>query len=76
MQGADNHSSHTQQPPRPAIGGRKDKKVLKDVESSAAALYDGGWRATDRDDLITEYDLTADEADAICAELDRMEPDA
>lgn len=43
--------------------------MLKDVESSAAALYDGGWRAADREQLMTEYDLTADEADAICAKL-------
>jgi hypothetical protein len=43
--------------------------MLKDTHSSAAALYDGGWRAADRDDMITEYDLTTDEADALCAEL-------
>lgn len=32
----------------------------------AASLYDGGWRAEDHDDLMIEYDLTADEADQIC----------
>ena len=36
---------------------------------SAASLYDGGWRAEDRDQLIDEYNLTADEADDICKEL-------
>ena len=36
---------------------------------SAASLYDGGWRAEDRDQLISEYGLTADEADDICKEL-------
>jgi len=43
--------------------------MLKDVQSIAAALYDGGWRATDRDELIAEYELDVDEADAICAQL-------
>ena len=36
---------------------------------SAASLYDGGWRAEDRDQLIDEYNMTADEADDICKEL-------
>ena len=36
---------------------------------SAASLYDGGWRAEDRDQMIDEYGLTADEADDICKEL-------
>lgn len=36
---------------------------------SAASLYDGGWRTEDRDQLISEYGLTADEADDICKEL-------
>ena len=43
--------------------------MLKDIESSAAALYDGGWRAEDRDQLIAEYNLDAEDADAICARL-------
>lgn len=43
--------------------------MLRDIESSAAALYDGGWRAGDRDQLIFEYDLEDDDADAICARL-------
>ena len=43
--------------------------VLKDIESSAAALYDGGWRAEDRDQLIAEYDLDPEDADAICERL-------
>lgn len=36
---------------------------------SAASLYDGGWRTEDRDQMIDEYGLTADEADDICKEL-------
>lgn len=36
--------------------------MLKDVSSSAAALYDGGWKSADADQLRAEYDLTEDEA--------------
>jgi hypothetical protein len=48
--------------------------MLKDVNMSAAALYDGGWRSTDAEQLMDEYDLTQDEADAICEELKMWEP--
>ena len=44
------------------------KKTLMN-QYSAASLYDGGWRAEDRDQMISEYGLTADEADDICKEL-------
>jgi hypothetical protein len=47
--------------------------MIKDLQSSAAALYDGGWRASDKEQLIKEYDLTQDEADSICTELERIE---
>lgn len=40
-----------------------------DITSMAAALYDGGWRAEDKGDLIAEYDLTSDEATEICEVL-------
>ena len=55
-------------PTRPAKGGRKGSIMIKDAEReyAAAALYDGGWRAADREQLIAEYELDADEADAIC----------
>lgn len=46
--------------------------MLNDVESSAAALYDGGWRASDRDELIAEYDLTDSESLVLCKELERI----
>ena len=39
---------------------------LKDLQASAAALYDGGWRAEDREELIDEYDLDETEVDEIC----------
>lgn len=47
--------------------------MIKDVQSSAAALYDGGWRAADKDDLIEEYALTEQEAQEICAALEKYE---
>lgn len=47
--------------------------MMNDIESSAAALYDGGWRAADRDELIAEYGLTDADADAICAKLSEYE---
>ena len=34
---------------------------------SAAALYNGGWRSSDYEDLMREYNLTAVEATKICA---------
>lgn len=40
---------------------------------TAAALYDGGWRSSDYEDLMTEYALTAEEAACICAELAKYE---
>lgn len=47
--------------------------MIKDIESSAAALYDGGWRSNDREELIAEYQLSEDEADAICEKLKEYE---
>ena len=38
---------------------------MKDYESMAAALYDGGWRADDKDQLKTEYDLTDEDVERI-----------
>lgn len=39
------------------------------ISSTAAALYDGGWRQDDREALMAAYDMTAEEAEQICAEL-------
>ena len=47
--------------------------MINDYESSAAALYDGGWRKDDKEELISEYDLTNDEAEKICEILADME---
>lgn len=47
--------------------------MLNDIESSAAALYDGGWRSDDREELIAEYQLSEEEADEICEKLKEYE---
>lgn len=46
---------------------------LQDISESAAALFEGGWRAEDKDQLISEYQLTEEEAEQICNELKEME---
>ena len=48
---------------------------MKDFEMNAAALYDGGWRSTDRDQMMSEYNLTREEADRICEVLAELEQD-
>lgn len=42
---------------------------MTDFTSSAAALFDGGWRSEDKDDLIQEYDITEEEAETLCTIL-------
>ena len=59
-----------------AVMEEEESSMIKDVQSSAAALYDGGWRSGGRDELIAEYDLTEDEADQLCEELERLEKHA
>ena len=57
-------------------GNEKNKleeTKMMNFEMSAANLYDGGWRAEDRDHLIEEYDLTEEEADEICEMLAEYE---
>ena len=36
------------------------------LQSMAAALFDGGWKAEERAELIAEYDLSSEVADQIC----------
>ena len=38
---------------------------MRDYESTASALYDGGWRVKDRDQLQAEYDLTDEDVERI-----------
>lgn len=47
--------------------------MLKDVSSSASALYDGGWRSADADQLRAEYDLTEEETQELCTALADIE---
>lgn len=47
--------------------------MLNTPEADAAALYDGGWRSKNREDLMSEYDLTEDEASEICRLLEEIE---
>ena len=51
----------------------EEPERIKDITSSSASLYDGGWRADDRDQLIEEYNLLPDDADAICEKLAEYE---
>lgn len=46
--------------------------AIRDIETSAAALYDGGWRAEDIDAMISEYDMTREDAEMIAQELEAM----
>lgn len=46
---------------------------MRDYTATAASLYDGGWRAEDRDQLVSEYNLTTEDADNICKLLEEME---
>ena len=46
---------------------------MMDYQESAAALYDGGWRAEDKEQLMAEYNLTEAEATEICEGLKEFE---
>lgn len=55
----------------------KEMKRLSELQSSAAALYDGGWRAADKEQLKAEYGYTdGAELDAICKLLKEYEQKA
>ena len=45
-----------------------DKVYLEIVASS---LYDGGWRSSDEDQLVSEYGFTDSEVSTICYWLSR-----
>ena len=47
--------------------------MIKDFESVAASLYDGGWRATDGDDLQKECGLTYEETERLVTLLAQYE---
>lgn len=46
---------------------------MRDYATMVASLYDGGWRTEDREQLVSEYNLTAEDADNICKALEEME---
>lgn len=45
----------------------------EEVENSASALYDGGWRSDERDEIQEEYNLDDEWTDAICEKLKEYE---
>jgi hypothetical protein len=45
------------------------KMERHEIESTAAALYDGGWRSTDEEELRKEYGFEKSEVAAICEKL-------
>lgn len=42
---------------------------MKDIGLAAAALYEGGWRAEDKEELMSEHELTEEEAAQLCKAL-------
>lgn len=48
-------------------------KMRQMAYDTADSLYQGGWRAEDRDEIIAEYDLTEEEAALICERLEMYE---
>ena len=52
---------------------RVQELQMSSMGDAAASLYDGGWRAADRERLIDCYALTEDEADKIAELLDEYE---
>lgn len=43
------------------------------IQDSAIALYDGGWRSSDTEELQSEYDFTDEELDEIIACIKELE---
>ena len=46
--------------------------MMKDINTAAAALIDGGWTPEDVEQIRGEYDMTEDEAAEIVAEMRRI----
>ena len=53
-----------------------DAKWLSELEYAASALYDGGWRAEDKEQLIKEYYLDSEYTERICELLRRYAREA
>lgn len=43
------------------------------VENCAKALYEDGWRSTDKNEIQEEYDMDDEWTDAICKKLEEIE---
>ena len=43
-----------------------------EIQDDAISLYDGGWRAEDRDQMIEEYGMTPERADKIVEWLEEI----
>lgn len=52
------------------------KMMTYENQYGAAALYDGGWRAEDKNELIAEYQLTEEEVEELCNELAEIAKEA
>lgn len=48
-------------------------KELSNLQSIAAALYDGGWRSKDKGCIVEEYGLSESDAETVCALLEKYE---
>ena len=48
-------------------------KKLYELQIIAASLYDGGWRSTDKEELMTEYEMDSEYAEQICYQLKLFE---
>lgn len=46
---------------------------MKDVNTIAANLLDGGWTPEDKADMMAEYELTEEEADEIIEEMKKFQ---
>lgn len=49
---------------------------IMEYESTVASLYDGGWRAGDKDDLMKKHGMSEKEARAICSGLRDLEEES
>ena len=45
------------------------KYTRSEAIEAASSLYDGGWRVDDKEELMKEHELSAEDAEIICDEL-------
>ena len=46
--------------------------MMKDINTTAASLIDGGWTPEDAEQIQSEYNLTEEETAEIIAEMQRI----